>query len=252
MSRSARRSPAGWVSGPVIVDSVFATIIDAVNAGKCDIVISSMTITAARKEQVDLITYFQAGQAFVVAVGNPENVHTQEDLCGKSVAAQTGTVEVDYLEGTGEYEGEGLSAACESAGLDPIDIQTYQKDTDAMLSLQSGQVSAYFVDFPVAGYNVAQHPDSFELSGLALEVVKQGIVDTEAQILAQAAGAARPRHDGARRQLHPPSSRRTASRTGTSSTSSSRSSWPGEPLRRSAYSPKNSTVSRNALNSSSR
>ena len=159
----------------VTVNSVFDTILAAVNGGKCDIIISSMNITNDRKEQVDFITYFQAGQSFVVATANPENIHTQEDLCGKSIAAQTGTVEVDYLQGTGEYEGEGLSAACESAGLDPIDIQTYQKDSDALLALQSGQVSAYFADSPVAGFYVAQHPDSFELSGLTLEVGKQGI-----------------------------------------------------------------------------
>ena len=159
----------------VIVNSVFDTILAAVNAGKCDIIMSSMPITRARQEQVDFITYFQAGQAFVVALGNPENVHTQEDLCGKSIAAQTATREVDYLEGTGDYEGQGLSAACEAAGLEPIDIQTYQKESDALLALQSGQVSAYFADSPVAGYYVAQHPDSFELSGLVLETAKQGI-----------------------------------------------------------------------------
>ena len=159
----------------VIVNSVFDTILAAVNGGKCDIIMSSMNITAERKEQVDFITYFQAGQSFVVATGNPENIHTQEDLCGKSIAAQTGTVEVDYLQGTGEFEKKGLSAACESAGLDAIDIQTYQKDSDALLALQSGQVSAYFADSPVAGFYVAQHPDSFELSGLSLGVAKQGI-----------------------------------------------------------------------------
>jgi polar amino acid transport system substrate-binding protein len=160
---------------PVIVNSVFETIIEAANEGKCDVVISSMTITAARKELIDFITYFQAGQSFVVAVGNPENIHTQEDLCGKSIAAQSGTIEVDYLQGTGDYEGEGLSPACEAAGLEAIDIQTYDRDSDALLALQSGQVSAYFVDSPVAGYDVAQHPDSFELSGLVLDVAKQGI-----------------------------------------------------------------------------
>ncbi|MBM4409426.1 MAG: ABC transporter substrate-binding protein, partial [Chloroflexi bacterium] len=159
----------------VIVNSISETILAAVNAGKCDIIMSTMTITAERKEQVDFITYFQAGQSFVVATGNPENIHTQEDLCGKSIAAQTGTVEVDYLQGTGAYEKKGLSAACESAGLDAIDVQTYQKDSDALLALQSGQVSAYFADSPVAGFYVAQHPDSFELSGLSLGVAKQGI-----------------------------------------------------------------------------
>ena len=158
-----------------VVNSVFDSIISAVNGGKCDIILSSMNITNDRKKQIDFITYFQAGQSFVVAKDNPENVHTQEDLCGKSIAAETGTTEVDYLQGTGDYDGQGLSAACEAAGLEPIDIQTFQKDSDALLALQGGQVSAYFADSPVAGYYVQQHPDSFELSGLALDVIKQGI-----------------------------------------------------------------------------
>ena len=159
----------------VTVNSIFDTILAAVNSGKCDIIISGVNITAERKEQVDLITYFQAGQSFVVATGNPENIHTQEDLCGKSIAAQTGTVSADHLQGLGEYEKKGLSAACEAAGLDAIDVQTYEKDTDALLALQSGQVSAYFADSPVAGHYVKEHPDSFELSGLTLDVAKQGI-----------------------------------------------------------------------------
>ena len=159
----------------VVVNSVFDSIISAVNGGKCDIILSSMNITADRKKQIDFITYFQAGQAFVVAKDNPENIHTQEDLCGKSVAAESGTTEVDYLQGTSDYEGQGLSAACEAAGLEPIDIQTFQKDSDALLALQGGQVSSYFADSPVAGFYVQQHPESFELSGLALDVIKQGI-----------------------------------------------------------------------------
>ena len=58
-----------------------------------------------------MITYFQAGQSFLVAKGNPKNIKTQQDLCGKAIAAETGTTEVDYLNGTGDYEGQGLSSS---------------------------------------------------------------------------------------------------------------------------------------------
>lgn len=160
---------------PAIVNSISDTIIAAASSGKCDIIISAMTITNERKEVVDFITYFQSGHSFVVATANPENIHTQEDLCGKSIAALTDSAQAEYLQGTGTFEGKGLSAACESAGLDAIDIQTYQRDGDALLALQSAQVSAYFAGSPTAGYDAAQHPDSFELSGLTLDVVKQGI-----------------------------------------------------------------------------
>jgi polar amino acid transport system substrate-binding protein len=160
---------------PQIVNSVFDTIIAAVNSGKCDIIISAQNITADRKKQVDMITYFQAGQSFVVAKGNPQNIKTQQDLCGKSVAVESGTTMADFLQGTGDYEGQGLSASCTAAGRAKIDIKLFKKDNEALLALQGGQVDAYFADSPVAGYYTVQHPEAFELSGLTLGVAKEGI-----------------------------------------------------------------------------
>ncbi len=160
---------------PQIVNSVFSTIIAAVTSGKCDIIISAQNITADRKKQVDMITYFQAGQSFVVSKGNPQNIKTQQDLCGKSIAAETGTTEADYISGSGEYQGKGLSDACTKAGQAKITLKTFEKDNDALLALQGGQVDAYFADSPVAGYYVVQRPEAFELSGLTLGVTKEGI-----------------------------------------------------------------------------
>ncbi len=160
---------------PEIINSVFDTIIAAMTSGKCDIIVSAQNITAARKKQVDMITYFQAGQAFLVAKGNPQNIKTQQDLCGKAVAAETGTTEVDFLNGTGDYEGQGLSEQCTKAGKAKINVKAFPKDSDALLALQGGQVDAYFADSPVAGYYVVQHPEAFELSGLTLGVAKEGI-----------------------------------------------------------------------------
>ena len=160
---------------PEIVNSVFDTIIPALSSGKCDIIISAQNITAARKKQVDMITYFQAGQSFVVAKGNPQDIKTQQDLCGKTIAAETGTTEVDALNGTGDYEGQGLSAQCTKAGKTKINVKAFPKDSDALLALQGGQVDAYFADSPVAGYYVVQHPEAFELSGLTLGITKEGI-----------------------------------------------------------------------------
>ena len=159
----------------IAVNSLTASIIDALAVGKCDVVISSLAITAERKQLVNMVTYFQAGHSIVVAKDNPENIHTQEDLCGKSIAAETGKAQADYLGGTGSYEGKGLSPACEAAGLEPIDVQTFERDSDALLALQGGQVAGFFTDSPVAGYYVVQHPESFDLSGLTLGVAKLGI-----------------------------------------------------------------------------
>jgi polar amino acid transport system substrate-binding protein len=158
-----------------IQNSVFDTIIAALTGGKCDIIISAQNITSSRIKQVDMIPFFQAGQSFVVATGNPAGIKTQNDLCGKKIAAEAGTTEVDYLNGTGDYAGQGLSAACTKAGKPAINVKTFGKDSDALLALQAGQVDAYFADSPVAGYYTVQHPDQFALSGVELGVALEGI-----------------------------------------------------------------------------
>jgi len=141
----------------VINNTVFDTIIPALIANKCDIIISDQNITADRVKQVDMIPYFQAGQSFVVAVGNPAGINTTDDLCGKKVGAETGTTEVDYLAKT-------LSPACVSKGKPAIVAKSFGKDSDALLALQSGQVDAYFADTPPAAYYTIQHPDQFVLA----------------------------------------------------------------------------------------
>ncbi len=159
-----------------VENSVFDTIIPALVSGKCDIIVSEQNITADRLKQVNMIPYYQAGQSFVVAKGNPAGIKTTDDLCGKSIAAETGTTEVDYLNGTGDYKGDGLSKACTDKGKAAINVKEFQKDSDALLALQSGQVDAYFADSPVAGYYTVQHPDQFELSPIPpLDPALEGI-----------------------------------------------------------------------------
>lgn len=158
-----------------VENSVFDTIIAALTGGKCDFIISAQNITEDRLGQVDMIPYFQAGQSFVVAKGNPEGISDPLDLCGKSVAAESGTTEVDYVNGTGDYKGAGLNKDCVAAGKPEVEMQEFQKDTDALLALSSGQVVAYFADSPVAGYYTVQQPDQFELSGVTVEIALEGI-----------------------------------------------------------------------------
>jgi len=159
-----------------VQNTVFDTIIAALLGGKCDIIISAQNINADRLKQVDMIPFFQAGQSFVVAKGNPDGVKTTDDLCGKSVGVENGTTEADHLNGAGDYKTTGLSKACTAAGKQAIDVKPYQKDSDALLALQTNKVSTYFTDSPVAGYYVTQHPDQFELvPNLTLSLIKEGI-----------------------------------------------------------------------------
>jgi polar amino acid transport system substrate-binding protein len=158
-----------------VVNSVFSTIIEALTGGRCDIIISAQNINPDRLKVVDMIPYFKAGQSFVAAKGNPKSIKTKDDLCGKVVAVQQATTELDFLQGTGDFKGAGLSDGCTKAGKPAITIKTFAKDNDALLALQSGTADAYFADSPVAGFYVKEHSDQFELTGLTLEVAIEGI-----------------------------------------------------------------------------
>jgi len=158
-----------------VINSQFDTIIEAVSGGKCDIIMSDMNITADRNKQISFIHYLDVGQSILVAKGNPKNVNGPTDLCGNSVAAESGTTEVDYLQGTGDYKGKGLAADCTTAGKPAVNVITTAKDSDALQQLQAGKVVAYFADTPVAGQYAAQHPDEFQLVGQPIEPLPVGI-----------------------------------------------------------------------------
>jgi ABC-type amino acid transport/signal transduction systems, periplasmic component/domain len=160
-----------------VVNTVFDFAMEAVNAGKCDIVVSAQNITGTRLGQVDMIPYFQAGQAFAVAKGNPAAINTELDLCGKKVGAETSTTEVQYLEGTDLYKDSGgLKKKCTDAGKAAPEATQFEKDSDAFLALAAKQVDSYFADLPVVAYYVQAQPDQFEQAPITpLSPIKAGI-----------------------------------------------------------------------------
>ncbi len=158
------------------VNSVFETIIAAVNGGKCDIILSAMNITDTRQKQVSMIPYFIAGQALVVLKGNPKNITGPLDLCGQPVAAESGTTNADWLSGANDYKGAGLPADCIKAGKKAPSVVVTQKDSDSLQQLQANKVVAYATDSPVAGYYTTQHADQFQVAGQVIQPIAEGIV----------------------------------------------------------------------------
>jgi polar amino acid transport system substrate-binding protein len=165
-----------------VKSTTFDSIIPALTGGSCDIIISAQTITDARKQQVDMVPYFAAGQSFVVLKGNPLAIKTVDDLCGKIVAAEKGTIEADHITGTGSgYDNTtGLSPMCVTKGKSAITLKVFDKDTDALLALQAGTVAAHFTDEPVAGYEVVNGNSAFEMvTAMTLERGAEGISVTK-------------------------------------------------------------------------
>ncbi len=147
----------------------FDGIIPALTAKKCDLIISGMNDTPERAKQVDFVDYLKVGQGILVPVGNPKNIKTLQDLSGKTVAVQLGTTNKDALDAE--------NVALKAAGKAPIEIQTFQADTDAFQQLALGRVDAFSTDSPVVAYYNAQPANAgkYEVAGTPISPIPIGI-----------------------------------------------------------------------------
>lgn len=125
-----------------IEDQEFNAMIPGLISGRYDMLLSSMTDNEERRETTTFVDYVQAGNAFLVAKGNPENIAVPEDLCGKTVAV--------VESGSSALLAQDYSAECEAAGKTKYDILSLAGDSEANLSVQSGRASATITDYPVA------------------------------------------------------------------------------------------------------
>jgi polar amino acid transport system substrate-binding protein len=117
------------------------------DSGKFDAVFSNVTVTEERKEKYDFATYRLDNIAFEAQKGTSWRVKEPKDVAGKTIAVSSGTNQEKILVDWSEQD--------EKAGLKPVDIKYFQKETDYYLALQSGRIDAYLGPSPSAAYHVA-------------------------------------------------------------------------------------------------
>ena len=148
--------------------SKFADIIPGLQSGKYEIGVSSFTINDERKQQVNMVSYFNAGTQWGTKKGNPAGVQP-DDACGKKVAVQTATVQ----------ETEDLPQRdkdCKSAGKPAISIDSYQDQGQATAAVVSGKDDGMLADSPVIAYAVKQTNGQLELLGDIYDSAPYGYV----------------------------------------------------------------------------
>ena len=159
----------GQVLGlPVTLENApFGTIIEGVKSGKFDLGMSSFTINPDRLKQVDMVSYYKAGTAWAVPAGNPLKI-TPDDACGRKVAVQTGTVQVDDI--------TARSKKCTAAGKPAITIEQYTLQSDVTSAVVTGKDDAELADSPVIAYAVKQTNGTLEQVGDIYDSAPYGIV----------------------------------------------------------------------------
>jgi polar amino acid transport system substrate-binding protein len=163
----------------------FDSIIAGVGSHKYEVGVSSFTVNAEREQQVNMVSYYSAGTQWVTRSGNPDKIDP-ENACGKNIAVQKATVQVDDI--------TARSGKCTDAGKPAIAIDQYDAQSDATAAIVSGKDVAGLADSPVVAYAVKQTGGQLATLGDVYDAAPYGYVvpkdQTEfAQVLADAVKA---------------------------------------------------------------
>lgn len=151
---------------PKFSNVTFDRLITDVRDNKYELGLGSITITTARTQLVDLVSYYQAGTAWAVAQGNPTGM-TQNNACGRRVAVLRGSVQADDL--------AARSTLCTRASRPAIVIEPFEQQTDVTAALLDGTVDAMVADSPVVADAVAKSTGKLQLLGSTYAVAPYGM-----------------------------------------------------------------------------
>ena len=112
-----------------------------------DIGMSSFTDTKDREKVVDMVDYFTAGESYLVKAGSSYKPGKLTDLCGKTVAVEKGTTELD--------QATAQSKKCK------VTVLAFPDENGANLALQSGRADTVLADTPVNDYAKKQSNGAF-------------------------------------------------------------------------------------------
>ena len=146
--------------------SEFSTILPSLGT-KYDLGISSFTINPERSKAVNFVSYFNAGVLWAVQKGNPKNF-SLDDICGKKVGVQTGTIEEDP-------DVKDRNQKCLDEGKPAIQVISLKNQTDVTTRLVSGSIDAMSADSPIIKNALQKTGDSLETLGKVYDAAEQGI-----------------------------------------------------------------------------
>jgi polar amino acid transport system substrate-binding protein len=150
-----------------IKNTGFDALIPDLSTGRCDIVWSALFISQKRLAVADAVPYMATGHVVMVPKGNPKNITTLDDLCGKKVSIQTG--------GVVEQRINEQNKACTAAGKPAIQIAGYPKVADEFQQIVVGRVDAVWeTDTAVSDWMI-KYPDKYQIGYAAPKTDSYGI-----------------------------------------------------------------------------
>lgn len=139
--------PIKWVNGST--DNQLL----ALSSKRFDIAFMAVTWTPERQKTYDFVNYLSSSHGFGTLTKNVDKVHQELDLCGKSVAASSGSSSETYA-----FE---LRDKCKSEGAGSVTVLSLDSRSAALLAVRQGKAFAMVDIGPVISYTAKQPDASF-------------------------------------------------------------------------------------------
>jgi polar amino acid transport system substrate-binding protein len=140
------------------VDIAFPSLIPALQANRCDVIMSSLFITPEREKEVSFVPYLLSAGTFVAAPGNPKNITGMDDsLCGLTVATTVGQSAI--------ADAEAQSKECEANGEPAIKLTQLDSAAIGEKLVANGQADAFMATVADLAYAASNSDGAFEVVG---------------------------------------------------------------------------------------
>jgi len=145
----------------------FGTLVPTLQAGQIQLIWSNIYYTPARAQAADFVNYATTGTAGIVKKGNPKNIKSIEDACGKRAAPILGTVEDKGF--------QDASAKCVAAGKPAIEITPYPNAPATSRAIENDRADVSMYDVVLVDQVVRTTPDKFERAYYFRSGIKIGV-----------------------------------------------------------------------------
>jgi polar amino acid transport system substrate-binding protein len=162
-------------------NGTFDSLVTGLRAKRYDMIMSAMTDTKDRQNGVedgkkvgagvDFVDYYSAGVSIYTQKGKTQGINGWDDLCGKTIVVERGTVSEDLSK----------SEAKKCPAGKKVKIEPFDTDQQAQVRLKSGGADAGSSDSPIAAYAVKTSGggNDFQLVGKTVQAAPYGIAVTK-------------------------------------------------------------------------
>jgi ABC-type amino acid transport substrate-binding protein len=155
----ARALAGYWGLQAQFQQTAFDGLMPALQAKRCDVMWSGLYTSPDRLKVADAAAYLSTGPEMVVNEKQKDQIRTAADLCGKTIAAQSG--------GTNAKEAKNLGTQCKADGKPDVTVSEYPQTAQTVLAVTNGKADALVeTDVAIPGMVSKSNGQLVEVDGI--------------------------------------------------------------------------------------